>query len=375
MTRGRVLAVVLVLALIVVAFIAVLGGGPKDEPLDPASPAPTGSRALAQVLRAQGIDVTVTHSAVGTTARADADTTVLVTRAGLFNTQSLRRLSRSSADAGTLVLIAPSTPVLQALGLPIRAVPGPTSPLPVTGTCSVPPFGGLSLDAEPGSRAYSSTSGRGCVAADDGGDLVRTLPAIPGQRPAVIVLGSDSLLRNGSIRNGDDAAFALRALGAHRSLSWVAVDPAHADANPVGEGDASPWPRWSVPALVLISVTVVLLMFWRGRRLGPLVTEPLPVVVPAVETTLSRGQLYRRARDTARTAEVLRIGSRHRIARYLGLSPTTDPARLSTEAARAAARDPAGVRALLVGAPVLDDDELVRTAKELQTLERQVRRT
>lgn len=374
MTRGRLLAALLVLALIVVAFVAVIGGS-QDEPLDPTSAAPTGSRALAQVLRAQGVDVTTTHSAAAASAAsAGAGTTVLVTRSGLLSAQSLRRIGRSSTD-GTLVLVAPSTAVLEALGLPIRTVPGPASQLPVSGTCRVAPFAGLHLAAKPGSSAYTSTSGQGCVAAEDGGDLVRTLPAIAGQRPAVIVVGSDSLLRNDSVRDGDDAAFALRALGAHRALTWLAVDPANADANAVGEGNASPWPRWSGPALVLISVVVVLLMFWRGRRLGPLVTEPLPVVVPAVETTLSRGQLYRRARDTARTAEVLRIGSRHRIARYLGLSPTTDPAQLSTAAARAAALDPAGVRALLVQAPVLDDDDLVRTAKELQTLERQVRRT
>lgn len=373
MTRGRLLAALLVLALIVVAFVAVLGGS-QNEPLDPASAAPTGSRAVAQVLRAQGVDVTATHSAAASAGPGGAGTTVLVTRAGLLSAQSLRQIGRSSTG-GTLVLVAPSTAVLEALGLPIRTVPGPASQLPVSGTCRITPFAGLNLAAKPGSRAYTSTSGQGCVAAEDGGALVRTLPAIPGQRPAVIVFGSDNLLRNDSVRGGDDAAFALRALGEHRALTWLAVDPANADANPVGEGDASPWPRWSGPALVLISVSVVLLMFWRGRRLGPLVTEPLPVVVPAVETTLSRGQLYRRARDTARTAEVLRIGSRHRIARYLGLSPTIDPAQLSTAAARAAALDPAGVRALLVQAPVLDDDELVRTAKELQTLERQVRRT
>lgn len=375
MTRGRMFAAILVLALIVVAFVAVLGE-PENEPLDPASAAPTGSRALAQVLRAQRVDVTVSRSAAAARGtEISADTTVLITRPGLLSAPSLRRLARSSADAGSLVLIAPTTPVLDALGLPIRPVPGPPSQLPVAGGCAIAPFAGLSLDAGPGSRAYTSTSGRGCVAAEDGGDLIRTLPAIPGQRPAVIVFGSDGLLRNGSIREGDDAAFALRALGAHRSLTWVAVDPAHADADAVGDSGASPWPRWTGPGLVLVSVSVVLLMFWRGRRLGPLVTEPLPVVVPAVETTLSRGQLYRRARDTARTAEVLRIGSRHRIARYLGLSPTTDPAQLSTEAARAAALDPAGVRAVLVEAPVLDDDQLVRTAQELQTLERQVRRT
>ena len=53
-------------------------------------------------------------------------------------------------------------------------------------------------------------------------------------------------------------------------------------------------------------VAVLLLALWRARRLGPVVTEPLPVVVRAAETVEGRARLYRRggARDTA--AEALR---------------------------------------------------------------------
>ena len=46
-------------------------------------------------------------------------------------------------------------------------------------------------------------------------------------------------------------------------------------------------------------------MLWRGRRLGPLVVEPLPVVVKAVESTQGRGRLYRRVRDRAHAAGIL----------------------------------------------------------------------
>ena len=40
------------------------------------------------------------------------------------------------------------------------------------------------------------------------------------------------------------------------------------------------WPKWIGPALWLTLAACLLLMFWRGRRLGRLVTEPLPVIVP-----------------------------------------------------------------------------------------------
>ena len=55
---------------------------------------------------------------------------------------------------------------------------------------------------------------------------------------------------------------------------------------------------WIVWQLWLV---VVLVALWKGRRLGPLVAEQLPVVVRASETVEGRGRLYRsrRARDRA----------------------------------------------------------------------------
>ena len=55
---------------------------------------------------------------------------------------------------------------------------------------------------------------------------------------------------------------------------------------------------WIVWQLWLV---VLLVAFWKGRRVGPLVAEELPVVVRASETVEGRGRLYRsrRARDRA----------------------------------------------------------------------------
>ncbi len=60
-------------------------------------------------------------------------------------------------------------------------------------------------------------------------------------------------------------------------------------------------------------------MLWRGRRLGPLATEPLPVVVKAIETTRSRGRLYRKSGDRAHAADALRSATRARAATRLRL--------------------------------------------------------
>lgn len=374
-TRGRLVAAVLVLAVLAIAVIGVLTTERPGERLDPTSAAPNGARAVAQVLRAQGVRVDITHtSAQVEQAAVSADSTMLLTRPGLLSINSLRSIMRAAAPSGSLVLVEPSGQVLAALGLPISERPESPSGESVAAECKIAPFAGLTLAAAPGSRAYSSVAGAGCVAGPEGGDLVRTLPAVAGVRPSVVVLGTDTALLNARITTADDAAFALRALGANPRLVWVAADAAHADVNASTPPTSGPWPTWTKPAIYLLGVCVVLLMFWRGRRLGRLVTEPLPVVVPAAETTRSRGQLYRRARDTGRTAEILRIGSRHRLASYLGLSPSVAPEELVRETARAAARDPGEIRDILLAGQVTDDAGLIRTAQQLQTLERQVRR-
>ncbi|PRC53647.1 hypothetical protein C6A85_52785, partial [Mycobacterium sp. ITM-2017-0098] len=68
-----------------------------------------------------------------------------------------------------------------------------------------------------------------------------------------------------------------------------------------------------------LALGVALLALWRGRRVGPLVAEQLPVVVRASETVEGRGRLYRsrRARDVA--AESLRTAARQRMLPRLGL--------------------------------------------------------
>jgi len=374
-TRGRLVAVVLVLAVLAIAVIGVLTTERPGERLDPTSAAPNGARAVTQVLLAQGVRVDVVHTSAQLEQRAvGADSTVLLTRPGLLSVESLRSILRASTASGSLVLVDPSRQVLAALQLPIRERTQSSTEEPVAAACDVAPFAGLTLAAQPGSRAYSSDAGTGCVTGPDGGDLVRTLPALAGVRPSVIVLGTDTALLNARVTTADDAAFALRALGANPRLLWVAADAAHADVSASTPPTAGPWPTWTKPVIYLLMVCLVLLMFWRGRRLGRLVTEPLPVVVPAAETTRSRGQLYRRARDTDRTAEILRIGTRHRLASYLGLSPSVAPEELVRETSRAAARDPREIRDILLAGQVTDDAGLIAMARALQTLERQVRR-
>ena len=115
---------------------------------------------------------------------------------------------------------------------------------------------------------------------------------------------------------------------------------------------------------------------WRVRRLGPLAIEPLPVVVKAIETTRSRGRLYRKAGDRAHAAARLRAATRTRAAERLRLGAGHDEAALVRDVARHVGRPEAEI-AVIIGSqgPVPGSDrDLISLARDLATLEEEVRR-
>ena len=104
-------------------------------------------------------------------------------------------------------------------------------------------------------------------------------------------------------------------------------------------------------------------------------TEPLPVTVRAAETTESRGHLYRRSRDLARTAAILRAGTRGRLQRRLGVA-RTDPLDTLVTAVVAATGEPRErIQTLLADTEPATTRDLVRLGTDLADLERKVRLT
>jgi hypothetical protein len=180
-------------------------------------------------------------------------------------------------------------------------------------------------------------------------------------------------MTNDRLDDRGNAALAMGVLGARPRLVWYL--PSFAEAGASGQESlyhlipAGVW--WAVFQL---AIAVVLLAFWRGRRLGPVVPEPLPVVVRAAEVVEGRGRLYRRARARDRAAEELRAGLLARIGPGLGLPRRAGGAETVEAVATRSGRPSADVAALLYGAPPPTDDALVRLADELDRMEREVRR-
>lgn len=346
-----------------VLFVLLGGTGRTSAPLDPDNPDRQGAQAVRRVLERQGVDVTVVRSAAAfEDTRVDPETTVLVTSVQLLGESTARRLLDHSAGAD-LVLAEPRNGTEAALGLP-QGLPQPL-PEAVPADCDEALVDGLEVDVLV-ATAYPTP--QGCFPVDGGFLLAR-----PDR--GIAVLGASTILANDGVTDADHAALALRLLGQHPRLVWYVPDPSDLAAGD-GVGLAAAAPAWVEPSLWLLAVTVVGVMLWRGRRLGPLVSEPLPVVVSAAETTRSRGRLYRRAGDRAHAARTLRAAACARLSVTLGLPRGSDPRALAHHLAARVGRPAPDLVDLLDPAspPPTTDRDLIELARRLDALDREVRR-
>ncbi|MGW5226242.1 DUF4129 domain-containing protein [Nocardia niigatensis] len=115
----------------------------------------------------------------------------------------------------------------------------------------------------------------------------------------------------------------------------------------------------------------VAVLWWRGRRRGAIVREPLPVEAPAHELLAGQAGLYRKSRDHEHVAAKLRAASLRRLRPVLGVTADT-PAELVAGAISArTGADPAVIRAALDD-PVTDRATLELVAAQLEWIEAEV---
>jgi hypothetical protein len=139
-----------------------------------------------------------------------------------------------------------------------------------------------------------------------------------------------------------------------------------------GPGPASVWdlfPAGTGRVVWWLAAVGGLLVLWRARRLGGIVSEPLPVSVRAAELVEGHGRLYARAGARDRAAAALRAATADRVARRLGLPRGAGPDAVVAAVAPLTGRPAADLTAVLSGPPPADDAQLVRLANELDRLE------
>ncbi len=337
-------------------------GDPRfAAPLDPQNPDPDGAQAVAQVLEDEGVEVIIVRSADELRdADVSAGTTVVVTGTAELAPSTTRRLRGDTAGADVVLVEPPAYVVAE-----LQASVGPAHASDkTTGDCDDSRFDELDLAVDQASGYDTRT---GCFPSNDGFVLAAGAGAT--------YFGAGQALSNDQVLRVDNAAVALRLLGEHDRLVWYVPTLDDADDDEA----ISLWtfaPAWIAPSLWLVGFAAIGLILWRGRRLGRLATEPLPVVVRAVETTRSRGRMYRTADDRGYAAAALRTAARRRLADHLRLGRGASEADVVTAVARQTGRREAevGTRLSSQGFVPTTDQGLVQLAQDLTQLDREVRR-
>ncbi|WP_415936114.1 DUF4350 domain-containing protein [Streptomyces sp. 039-1] len=373
-TRGVVLALVVLLVAAVV--IAVVRSDARHGRLDPRSADPLGSRAVAELLADQGVSTRVVTTLGQARAAAGPDTTLLIAAPDLLTERQQTLLHTATANSGgRTVLVAPGRPSVGALAPGVSADPAVSFDSTLSPDCALP-AARRAGSADTGGVRYTTTApdADACYPSDGRPTLLR-LPARSGNGDTV-VLGAPDILSNERLDEQGNASLALQLLGSRSHLVWYL--PSLSDTSATDAGDRSFFdllPSGWLWGMLQLFVAAALAALWRARRLGPLVSERLPVAIRASETVEGRARLYRKANARDRAATALRSTTRTRLAPLVGVPPAQAHAPEALLPALSAHLDGDGqaLHQLLFGPPPHDDAALISLADQLDALAREVR--
>ncbi len=338
------------LALVVIVGVAtlstVLTAPRPGGPMDPESTSPEGARALVTILRERGVDVIAADDIAAVERAARPDTLIIVAQTFyLYDDDLLRRLA---ALPGDRLLVEPVSRTREVLAPQIR-LGGATT------------FGEDKPDCDmrEATRAGEVQFGVG--------------DAYEAAGREVTVVSTGGFMTNSGLLKDGNAALAMNLAGSHQRVIWYA--PQHSEGTRESGGGETLYdlmPDQVMWIFLQLCIGVALLALWKGRRIGPLVAEQLPVVVRASETVEGRGRLYRSRRARDRAAEALRTATLQRMMPRLGLGHDAEPPAVVQAVAERCGLYPQTVAHTLFGPPPANDPDLVNLAHELDNIERQV---
>ena len=356
------------LTLIVLAAVAALSTyltAPRPGfPMDPESTEPDGAHALVTLLRDHGVEVVVADGIADVENSARPDTLILVAESEFLTDNTL--LDRLARAPGDLLLVEPTARTREALAPDLSKAT--TSTFDNNPNCTLREANRAGSVRFGPSDTYEA-KGRVVTRCYDGA-LIRYRD---GGR-TVTVVGSTDFMTNDGLLHAGNAALAMNLAGDRPRLIWYAPHRIEGENSaPTSIYDLIPanvtWIAWQ------LALVVLLVALWKGRRIGPLVAEELPVVVRASETVEGRGRLYRSRRARDRAADALRAATLQRLLPRLGLGTGAPAPVVVTTVAQRSGVDANFLSYHLFGPPPATDNDLLQLARALDEIERQVTRS
>ena len=366
--RGRTWLIIAIIVVLGGVGIAALEPPPANPYLNPRDVSPFGTHALADIMVELGHEVVTVTSAPLAERAATRGSTLVITSPDYLSRTDLQALGRVQAS---IVLVEPDPVSLAAIAPPVSLIGHPRGVKLTPPACRLraamlagsADMGGVNLRVNgldtPAQQCYRSRSGP-------------TLVQVQLRGRTVTVLATSSPLTNASLADQGNAALSINLLPTRR-IVWLVPDqvavPAATTAGPKSFTDLVPL----AANLVIIQLVLAALLAaaWRARRFGPLVAEPLPVVVRAAETTEGHGRLYRARHARAQAAEALRSAARIRLERAAGLPAGSGQDAVVSAFAQRTAMPAARIAELLYGRAPASDQALVSLARDLDQLERE----
>jgi hypothetical protein len=351
--------------LVLVVFVA---GNPDDagEPLAPDATGPAGAKAMVLLLDELGADVDVEAGVPDD----DVDTAVLLE--DRLDGPRAEGLQRWVEAGGTLVVADPRSAFTPIVLGPLGAG-GPLDDTAVEldrGDCDMQDLDEVQrLDLAAGVGYELPSGSRSCFGDEESAFVVeRTVGA-----GRLVAVGGPGPFTNDGLDRADAAVLVADLLAPEPEGTRVAFLERGA---PVIAGDGEETLTDLVPeqvtlALVQLGLAFAVYVWFRARRAGRPVPEPLPTTLAGSELVDAVGRLLQQERDPERSAGLLRDDLRRGLARRFGLSPGADVDELVAAAERAGA-DPDRLRAVLAGPPVTDGDTLTTLARHIDTTRREI---
>ena len=352
------LAVVIAVAAVSTYLTAPRPGGRMEAE----STSPDGGHALMTLLRERGVDVVVAKNVAEVERAARPDSLLLVAETYFLVDDDL--LARLEQLPGDRLLVEPVSNTRRALAPEIRI--GRAATIGGDPNCDLPEATMAGEAQFNVSDTYEAAGDQPVTSCYDGA-VVRYRD---GNRTITAVGSADFMMNSGLLKQGN-AALAMNLAGARPRLIWYAPQRIEGERTSGSDifdliPDNVGWIVWQLCIVVLLAA------LWRGRRLGPLVAEKLPVVVRASETVEGRGRLYRSRRARDRAADALRTAALQRMLPRLGLAVNAAAPAVVAAVAERCTRPPELLQHILFGPPPSSDDDLVNLARELDDIERQV---